>query len=214
VRRDTERPIINTSLPLAPSRGAAISGTRELDRKSTPARQMFAIISDAITAANEAMNSQPSATGPDLPAGARSFPPQPIMAHPPALIWCSCMHLIAWSQAHLVDYQITPHSQRLWSAFVFLWSLVTRCPLHRTHHVHLDRCPEDIQECSAGWLQVRCRERPELRIRRRLQRRRSRWAGSWAGGQLGGRHRCCRDRPRWCRHPAWRCRPPSRQRRN
>ena len=82
MRSNTERPIINTSLPLAPSRGAATSGTRELDRKSTPARQMFAIISDAITAANEAMNSQPSATRPDLPAGARSFPPQPIMAHP------------------------------------------------------------------------------------------------------------------------------------
>ncbi len=80
-RRDMERPIINTSLPPAPVRGGGTSGTRDLDRKSNPARQMFAIISDAITAANEAMNSQPSARVSRTTAGAHNtYPPQPTLA--------------------------------------------------------------------------------------------------------------------------------------
>lgn len=62
-RTNPERHIIKTSLPMAPARGGASSGARELDRESTPARQMFAIISDAITAANEAMNLQPPPNG-------------------------------------------------------------------------------------------------------------------------------------------------------
>lgn len=57
-RSAQDRHIINTSLPPPPRTLGAV-GTREVDRKSTPARQMFAIISDAITAANEAMHGQP-----------------------------------------------------------------------------------------------------------------------------------------------------------